>query len=201
MDDLTTYIASGVLEMYVLGLTTEQESAELKNLSEKHEEIKTEIEAITSALEHYAVGPDFNPTLKTFVMATIDYSERMLNGEHLSFPGILTKDSKITDFNEWLNRKDMTLPDDFDQAHAKIIAYSPQMTTAIVWLRTMSPPEIHSKEYEKFLIIEGSCNITIGDEVYKLKAGDFLEIPLFVTHNVMVTSKIPCTLILQRVAA
>ena len=65
----------------------------------------------------------------------------------------------------------------------------------------MTSPEIHTKEYERFLIIEGTCDIKIGDDVFHLKAGDYKEIPLFIEHSLIVTSDIPCKVILQRVAA
>ena len=43
--------------------------------------------------------------------------------------------------------------------------------------------------------------ITIENEVHYLKTGDYLQIPLNVGHNLVVTSSIPCKVILQRVAA
>lgn len=60
---------------------------------------------------------------------------------------------------------------------------------------------MHINELEKFLILEGTCDITIEDEVYSLKAGDFLSIPLYKKHDVRITSLNPCKAILQRLAA
>jgi mannose-6-phosphate isomerase-like protein (cupin superfamily) len=203
MDNFSKYIESGILELYVLGLTTEAESIEIEALAEKHEEILKEIEKITQTLEIFSESkaPPLNPTLKTFLLATIDYSERIKNGEIVSFPPVLSKDSRADDFSQWLCREDMALPEDFREAHAKIIGYTPQMTTAIVWLRTMSPPEIHTDEFEKFLIIEGTCDLTIGEKTYQLGPGDYLDIPLHIEHKVIVTSDTPCKFILQRIAA
>ena len=48
------YIASGVLESYVLGLANENEIAEIEALALKSPEIKAEIRAIEDALESYA---------------------------------------------------------------------------------------------------------------------------------------------------
>ena len=85
--------------------------------------------------------------------------------------------------------------------HAKIIGHTPEMITAIVWIKKMAPQEVHHNEIERFLIIEGSCDIFIEDEVYQLKAGDMLSIPLHKPHSLQVTSAIPCKVILQRIAA
>ena len=95
----------------------------------------------------------------------------------------------------------MILPDNFKDFHAKIIGYTPEMVTAIVWIRNMAPHEVHDDEFEKFLILEGTCDITIGDKVHKMASGDSLSIPLHIDHFVTVTSDIPCKAILQRIAA
>lgn len=52
--NIQEYIASGVLESYVLGLANETEIAEIKQLAVQSPEIKAEIRAIEDALESYA---------------------------------------------------------------------------------------------------------------------------------------------------
>jgi anti-sigma-K factor RskA len=52
--NIQEYIASGVLESYVLGLANENEIAEIEALALKSPEIKAEIRAIEDALESYA---------------------------------------------------------------------------------------------------------------------------------------------------
>lgn len=52
--DIREYIASGILESYVMGLTTADESREVERLAAMHPEVRTEIEEIRLALEGYA---------------------------------------------------------------------------------------------------------------------------------------------------
>ncbi len=52
--NIQEYIASGVLESYVLGLANEKEIAEIEQLALQSPEIKAEIRAIEDALESYA---------------------------------------------------------------------------------------------------------------------------------------------------
>jgi anti-sigma-K factor RskA len=52
--DIKSYIASGVLENYVLNLLTEKERQEVEGYAEKYPEIRSEIERIEIALEDYA---------------------------------------------------------------------------------------------------------------------------------------------------
>lgn len=197
------YINSGILELYVLGMTNAEETTLVHQMALKHPEIIQEIEEISNALEIDAESKIFKPseTVKPFIMAIVDYTERLKKGEQMTFPPLLSKESKIIDFAEWTSRPDMILPDDSDNLYAKLIGHNSEATTAISWLKTHSPAETHTNELERFLILEGSCDITIGSDVYSLVAGDFLSIPLHIEHSLMVTSKVPCKVILQRVAA
>lgn len=197
------FIESGIIESYVLGAASEAEISEVEKMAAIHDDVRREIDEISIAFEKYAeanaIDPD--PTVRPFFLATIDYIERLNAGEISSNPPILTATSTIDDYKMWLDREDMFLPDDAAEVYAKIIGNVPEAITAIVWLKNLAPQEAHHTEYERFLIVEGSCEITISDKIYTLNAGDFLEIPLFKHHHVTVTSEIPCKVILQRVAA
>lgn len=203
MDTIEKYINSGILELYVLGLTSDDENIEISNLAEIHTEIKNEIEEIEFALNSYAEKscPEISPATKEWIMTTINYTERLQNGEEMAYPPMLNKNSKIEDFDIWLKRDNMQAPEDYEALHAKIIAATPEAKTLIVWLKYGAPPEEHTNEMEHFLIVEGTCDITIGNKVHHLVPGNYLSIPLFVDHDVKVTSLTPCKVILQRVAA
>jgi mannose-6-phosphate isomerase-like protein (cupin superfamily) len=165
--------------------------------------VREALDALKEVIEQMAKGNAIAPPaiLKPFILATIDFMGRMGGGEAPSFPPILETGAKISDYAEWLDRPDMVIPSFFDGVYAKIIGYTPQVTTAIVWISEMAPEEVHDHEYEKFLIVEGTCNITIEGEVHSLVPGDYLAIPLYKNHVVEVTSDVLCKVILQRVAA
>lgn len=204
MRDIKEYIQSGILEMYVLGLTSAEENTEVAQMMAKHDEIAEELDRITEALIVPAESENvsLDPTIKPLVMATIDYQERLKNGEAVSFPPALNQGAKKEDYSEWLNRKDLQLEgDDLEDISLRIIGYTPGMLTGILWLKHGAPYEIHDKEIEKFLILEGSCDIVMDDKVDSLKPGDYYSIPLHLGHSVKVTSNVPCKAILQRVAA
>ncbi len=203
MKDCKEFITSGILELYVMGDTTAEEDAEVREMAELYPEIEREIMEIELALEKLAlensVEPD--PVMRPFLLATIDYMTRMQNGEPFTIAPPLSESAKIADYEAWILREDMIAPEDFDGVYAKIISYTPELTSAIVWLRELAPQEVHDHEYEKFLILEGTCEITIEEQVHSLKRGDFLQIPLHKNHYVTVTSAIPCKILLQRAAA
>lgn len=203
MSKVIEFIESGILELYVLGLASEDEKKQVELMSSLYDEVNREIEIISESLIAVAASnaPVPNATVKPLLMATIDYSQRIKNGEVPANPPILHEASIINDYSEWLNRMDMVLPEKHDDIFVKLIAQTPKAISAIVWIKHETPAEVHGIEHEKFLIIEGTCNIIIDGKTHSMKAGDYMSIPLHASHVVKVTSKIPCKVILQRVAA
>lgn len=202
MKNIKNYISSGIIEMYVLGLASEEEIKELMELSVTYTEIREEIDAVSDALMLYnKANVTVSPKVKPFLMATIDYTERLKNGEAPTPVPALTSNSAASDFTEWLNRPDMVNDESAGDAYAKIIGYSAEAITAIVWMTNEMPYEVHDKEYEKFLILEGSCDIITKDNVHSLVPGDYFAIPLHTGHVIKITSENPCKVILQRSAA
>lgn len=203
MKNVNEYINSGILEMYVLGLTSPEENKEVEELSILHREVKEEIESISKALITYSEtkAPKIDPTAKPLMLATIDYMERIRNGEERTVPPVLNEYSKISDYDQWLERKDLELKEDLEDFAIKLIGYQPGAMTAIVWIKEATPYEMHDDEFEKFLILEGTCDIITDTHTLSLRPGDYYSLPLNLGHVVKVTSKIPCKVILQRIAA
>ncbi|MFK8104794.1 MAG: cupin domain-containing protein [Saprospiraceae bacterium] len=196
-------IPSGLLELYVIGDLSQSEKLRVEKAMEQDDTIKYEILAIEKALEAYALGHAVSVTsaVKPMLFAQIDFNDRLLNGEVPVTPPSLSPESKIADFSQWLQREDMQEPETYESMHGRIINSTEEKTTLIIWLKHGAPDETHTDEIEKFLIVEGSCEIKIGNTVHSLERGDYLSIPLFINHNVKVTSDFPCKIILERAAA
>ena len=196
-------LSSGLLELYVLGETTSLENKLIEEMCLQFPDFFEEINAIEIALEQYAVDNAIKPDaiIKPFLLATIDYMDRMMAGEIVQAPPILTENSSVEDYSLWLDKPDMMVPEDYDEVFAKILNHDERGITAIAWIKSMAPQEVHDHEYEKFLIVEGTCSIHIEEEVHALVPGDYLMIPLHKKHHVLVTSAVPCKVILQRIAA
>ena len=95
----------------------------------------------------------------------------------------------------------MEPPPDYEHLHFIPIGQDENGVSAIVWIKDFVPEEVHTDAVERFLVLEGSCEISFGGEVYSLAAGDYLAVPLHHPHVVRVTSDIVCKLIVQRHAA
>jgi len=203
MMDIREIRNSGMLELYVVGDLTDEEMALVEAGINASPELKEEVVEIERSFEQYALANAIAPdaTIKPMLCALVDYMTRLENGEKVLYVPSLIEESKGSDFDKWLDRDDMQEPDEYESMHGKIIGASDEKTTLIVWLKHGAPDETHTDELEKFLILEGTCNITIGDKVHSLVAGDYLSIPLFINHRVEVTSSTRCKVILERAAA
>lgn len=194
---------AGLLELYILGDLSPLDMDHVEKAIREHPALKEELFEIEQSFLAYAQlnSVKVDPTQKPMLTATINYSDRILNGETPSFPPAINGDSKIVDYSAWLEKPYLQEPAEYEGMAGHIIGATEERKTLIIWLTEGAPPETHTTEIEKFLIVEGTCDITIGDNVHSLKAGDVLEIPLFISHHVEVTSSIRCKIILERSAA
>lgn len=201
--ELNEILESGLLELYVIGDLSEKENQMIENALIQFPSLKQEIHEIEKTFEAYALAhaTEVPATAKPMLLTLNNYNERLAQGEIPQNPPVLNQESKVSDYQEWLDRADLQEPDEYDSMAGRIIGANEDKTTMIVWLKEGAPPEVHTDEIEKFLIVEGTCDITIGENKHSLKAGDYLEIPLFISHHVQVTSSMRCKIILERYAA
>jgi anti-sigma-K factor RskA len=83
--NIQEYIESGIIENYVLGATTAGESAEVERMALEYPDIQTEIEAIRTSLENYAIQYEKEPPafLKEKIMAGLFSSTLVDNSYQL----------------------------------------------------------------------------------------------------------------------
>ncbi|MFM9943865.1 MAG: anti-sigma factor domain-containing protein [Bacteroidia bacterium] len=81
--DIKAYIESGILEQFVLGNTSAEETMEVVQLAASHPEIQAEIEAIEDALFKYAQSHDIAPPthIKDQLFSKLDLDEATATGE------------------------------------------------------------------------------------------------------------------------
>jgi len=72
--DKEQFLASGLLEQYVLGLTSTQETAQVERWLRQHPELKEEVSAMHDALEKYSLAQGITPPphLKSKILNKID---------------------------------------------------------------------------------------------------------------------------------
>ncbi|MCP9750015.1 cupin domain-containing protein [Ferruginibacter sp. HRS2-29] len=202
MERIKALLKSGMIELYVMGLADANHAAEIETLARSFPEIQQAIDDFSIQMEGYLQQNAVPPSMKVkpMIMAIIEYKQRLKNGQKIKAPPGLHQDSRAADYAEWLALPGMSEPLPEENITLKIIGLTPTSSQAILWIRKGTPWETHQNELESFLVLEGTCIITIGTERHLLSAGDYLAIPLFQPHQVVVTSTIPCKAILQRLA-
>ena len=194
-------IASGKLEAFVLGTLPADERFAVLRASNGFAEVREEISRLEEALERSVQSPGATPgpLLKANILDR-------LKGDawHQDTPGdppIVHAGSSRSDYAEWLDRPEMVAPATFEDPFYIPIGQTAEAITLVVWLRNGAPAETHTDCVEKFLVLEGSCEIQLPNATHKLQVGDKYSIPLHIPHTVVITSSMPCKLIVQRVAA
>jgi mannose-6-phosphate isomerase-like protein (cupin superfamily) len=202
MEDLSTYLESGILELYVAGSLPLEAALEVENLAVHHPEIQAEIVALQLAVERiWDIQPRTpRPELKARIFEEIAAlaAPRAFDPAR---PPVLHAGAVGEDYRFWLELEGIAPPATYDNLFYIPVAMNEDGLTAVVWINGRVVEEMHDQAIEKFLVLEGSCKIDIEGDVHYLKAGDYLAIPKFRAHVVDVTSDIPCKLIVQRIAA
>ncbi len=195
--NLKTYLESGVLELYVLDLLPEAERMDVEQLLAVYPELVIEIAQIQATLEKDTMANALTPPsyLKQKVIDTIENLEK----EKLMDSSDLPLINSFSNHHNWLK-----LVASFGQLdlvngmHVKVLRKDEHISQLLIISETPIPEETHENEYESFLILSGECKCTVGNKITYMKAGDFMEIPLFETHHVALISP-QVTAILQHI--
>lgn len=203
MEELKTYMESGILELYALGATSEAECREVEAMIANHPEVAAEVESLTQALNGYTEEAQMTPPadVKDALITGWDELAAAESEESKTVPAVLSGVSTLEDYTAWIESEELQPPAEYDNLFFIPFQQSERGITAMVWMKEGSPAETHHDLIEKFLIVEGSCEIEVEGKIHVLSAGDYLSIPLHLEHTVTVTSDIPCKILLQRIAA
>lgn len=195
--ELEKYLASGIIEMYCLGMASPDEAVELERMSALYPEVCTELKAAQAALVAHAQQFEFSPSanMEARILTAVD-ELKFTGGSQLdSFVDI----SEYSNVEKWKGLvKDISPPEEFLNTHRIPLFESEHQFLAVTWVKTEVPTESHDDRIEKILILEGTCRCRLGEEELDLAAGDCLMVPLNVVHNLKVTSERPVKMIYAR---
>jgi mannose-6-phosphate isomerase-like protein (cupin superfamily) len=183
--DVQKYIESGVLEEYCLGLLNEEDQAFLIQMTMLYPEVKEELTAVELATEKLAESGAIEPgaDIKQRILASLGFRETLLDINNL--PAI----DKNSDHEAWLKTLAHLVPDvPTDDFTLNVVRNDDHYQQMLVVTNMDVPEEDHDDFLESFFILKGNCECTVGNELFKLGEGDFLEVPLHVKHNIKITS-------------
>lgn len=195
--NLQPYIASGILELYVLDLLSQAEKIGVERMLKVYPILREEVLAIETDLENYAHINAIPPSKKLEKEIT-EIVNNLSIEQHISFEQ-LPRINEYSNYLNWLPLIEPIKPNKIDDGiFNKVLQHNEQITQVLVVSEINIPEEIHDDELESFLILEGNCECIVSGKSRFMGPGDFMAIPLYEPHDVIVKSK-QVIAILQRV--
>lgn len=81
--------------------------------------------------------------------------------------------------------------EDFENIHIRKLSDSNEQTTFLIWIKNDVRLHKHAHHTENIYVISGRGEMTIGDEKFVIKKGDFFTIPKNTPHGLKVLSSAP----------
>ncbi|WP_295802071.1 cupin domain-containing protein [Mucilaginibacter sp.] len=181
--DVQKYIESGVLEQYCLGHLDEAEQAYLIQMTMLYPEVKAELTAVELAFEDISALAAIKPArnLKQDILAAIGFNKENATLNVNDLPVL----RHATDPEPWLAAFAHLIPiEPTEDLTVNVIRHDAIVQQMLMTGNTDVPEEEHGEFYESLFILKGRCECMVGDELFALGAGDFLEIPLNVKHDI-----------------
>jgi mannose-6-phosphate isomerase-like protein (cupin superfamily) len=182
------YIENGVVLDYCLGMLTGDAKIEFEFALLLYPELRAEVDAVQLGLEGYAYTHQVTPagSMKDKIWATLEN----INLERQMDLGNLPLINKFTDHKAWLNAVKSILPGNVqDERFMHLLTETDTVMQMLVMSATDIEDEVHEDVIESFIILDGECECHIGtDRVIRLKAGEYIEIPLHEHHDVRIIS-------------
>lgn len=185
--------------MYALDLLDPSEKEDVELLVSMFPALKTELNAIQSSLEKYAISQGVLPAgnTKRKISDSISNLQKEQNMDLNDLPLI----TRFSDHNKWLKALEGQIPvlsEDKGRV-VRVLQKTDKLIQMLIVSSTDFEDEVHEDLDESFLILSGQCQCTVGDNVRFMEAGEFMAIPLHKHHDVQILSG-TVTAILQRVS-
>ncbi len=84
---------------------------------------------------------------------------------------------------------------EYENVSVKKVYTDESVSCFVIWVRFAVKPHYHANHTENLVVIEGTAEMTIGDQTFAIGPGDYINIPKGAVHSVKVTSEIPIKVI------
>jgi mannose-6-phosphate isomerase-like protein (cupin superfamily) len=180
------YRGSGIIEAYCLGLLSEEEAVALTLAAEKDFQLQLQIAETEQALRSYS-NIDRASAMKNSILSSLS-SIPVFTKIDIANPPLIDRNSDIADWNEAVAHIEPET--DHGDIKTSFLVFTDELQLCVAWLSDrLEEDEHHEDDFEEsFLILEGSCECNVGGNIFRLKAGDYLDIPFNTPHTITSTS-------------
>ncbi len=171
------------------------------NPAPTEEEVSEAEEALIAFAGDHSLPPP--PPLRDKILNKINSLNQLKNTRQaldINNLPLLEESSNLFDWQEAV--KNIAPPKDLENIHLHPIESNEKRELYVVWVREYVDEEVHHDLLESFMILEGSCECHITDEVghtriVRMTQGDFITMKTGETHDIRITSPEPTKAILQ----
>ncbi len=197
-------IESGIVELYCLGIASDDERLLVESMANDSQELREEITAVHDALAKYAIAyTAANPkeNLKKRIFDSIEVEEAPEAQD--SFPPKLDEHSSSSDWLNYLHQHQITPP---AAAAGLMMVELPGNEDYYTYVVFGNPgdvveEELHTGHLEYLLVCSGTCEMHIDGKSTQHRAGDLISITPGIRHSGRVTGTQQMIVIGQRRAA
>ena len=199
------FLESGVVEDYCLGAASSEDVAKLMELCQHFPEAQAFLEQTQKSMEAFIGTFSKKPSgrskniIRNHILDKLKLEKTKLVGAEQLLPEFIgiSRYSKIENWEALT--KGIEPPAEYDNIYAKPLFVSEKEELLLVWAKKLVPDEIHDDMSESFLLLEGTVDCYVNDQVFSMVRGDFMQIPLDAHHKVVVTSPTPGKALRSRV--
>jgi quercetin dioxygenase-like cupin family protein len=173
---------SGLLEVYALGMATDEEANLVKRLLQSSEEARNELKEIQQSLNTYSEAFKESPYFHTIKNQLTD----QIRPEALP---ILNEFSTVEEWIHLLDEKNIYLPKETGPIYFREISEPFDNYTYVISAKpgVVIPDEVHDEQDEYLLICSGSCEMVVEGVKTFHEAGSFIHVVPNVQHFGKVT--------------
>lgn len=204
MTDVETYLESGIIEQYCLGLVSPEEAVHLMELCQKHPEVELHLQKTAEATKLYLstfqkpVPTNLREKIKQQILENEAWQKAQLVGDAMQLQQYISI-SRTTDIAKVQAAiKELQPPTEYDNVAAHSLYAKDGFELTLVWVKEIVPMEEHPHLDESFLVLEGTADCYIDGQVFHMRAGDFMKIPPESHHEVLITSSNRAKAIMSR---
>lgn len=187
--DIKKFIESGILEEYCMGWINEADRAIVVSMASSYSQIREELTRVELFMEQFAklnAVSIINTNLREKILDSLEHiSQNYLDLDNL--PII----NNTSNYQMWLYSVQHLIPTAFaEDMICEVLRQDDKVTQTLIVSKIGVSEETHTNILESFLILQGECECTIGERVFKAAPGDLIEIPLHAEHDVRLLSPV-----------
>lgn len=200
--EIKDFISSGIIEIYCMGIATDDETKQIEKLAFQSKDVRDEIASVYETLNQYAIAASKSPSpsLKNKIINFILNAEK--EEQKFQFPPRLTLASTVSEWFEYISDNNIPQPENYGDVFVLDLPGNEKQSTYIAWAKKGAVvEESHENEDEYLFMLKGYCSVTINGKIGYYREGDIVFIPGRALHRAEVLSDEPMILVGQRLAA